>query len=78
MAKVKLTLKQTEDRVPALARSATGSAFRRALAVGSVLVYKNGELRRVEADGENSFVKKLEPRIRIVKGSKFEIKAAEA
>lgn len=77
MSKVKLTLKQTEERVPALARSATGSAFRRALTVGSVLVYKNGELRRVEADGENSFVKKLEPRTRIVKGSKFEIKAAE-
>ena len=77
MAKAKLTLKQSEERVPALARSATRSAFRRALTVGSVVVYKNGELRRVEADGENSFVKKLEPRTKIRKGSRFEIKAAK-
>lgn len=78
MAKAKLTLKQTELELPKLARSATGSAYKRALRVGSVLVYRNGELRRIEAGGGNSFVKKLEPRVRIVKGSKFEIKPVEA
>lgn len=74
MAKVKLTLKQTDMQVPQLAKSATGSAYKRAIRIGSVLVYRNGELRRIEAGGKNSFIKKLEPRVRIAKGSKFEIK----
>jgi hypothetical protein len=78
MAKAKLTLKQTEQQLPQIARSATGSAYKRALRVGGVLVYRNGELRRIEADGENSFVRKLEPRVRILKGSKFEIKPVDA
>lgn len=64
---------ETEKLVPKLARSATGSAYKRALKAGSVLVYRKGELRRVEADGKNSLVKKLEPRTRIPKGSKFEL-----
>ena len=74
MAKAKLTLKQTDKQVPQLAKSATGSAYKRAIRIGSVLVYRNGELRRIEAGGKNSFIKKLEPRVRIAKGSKFEIK----
>lgn len=78
MSKAKLTLEQTEQALPKLARSATASAYKRALRVGSVLVYRNGELRQIDAGGGNSFIKKLEPRVRIVKGSKFEIKPVEA
>ena len=79
MAKSKLTLEQTEKQVPKLAKSATGSAYKRAVRVGGgVLVYRNGELRRIEAGGHNSFVKKLEPRIRIAKSSKFEIEPEPA
>ena len=73
-----MTLKQTEADLPKLARSATAAAYKRAMRAGSVLVYRNGELRRIEAGGKNSFVKKLEPRVRIVKGTKFEIKPVEA
>jgi hypothetical protein len=78
MAKPKLTVKQTEEQLPEIAKTATGTAYKRALRVGSVVVYRNGELRRIAAGGRNSLVKKLEPRKRIVKGSKFEIKPTEA
>ena len=50
MAKSKLTLEQTEKQVPKLAKSATGSAYKRAVRLGGgVLVYWNGELRLIEA-----------------------------
>lgn len=78
MTMKKLTLEQTEKQVPDLARSATGSAYKRAIRSGSVVVYRNGELRRIEAGGKSSVVKKLEPRHRIPKGSKFEIKPEPA
>lgn len=78
MTMKKLTLEQTEKQVPDLARSATGSAYKRAIRSGSVIVYRNGELRRIEAGGKSSVVKKLEPRRRIPKGSKFEIKPEPA
>ena len=78
MPKSKLTVHETEQQLPQIARAATRSAYRRALKAGSVVVYRNGELRRVAAGGSNTFVKKLEPRTRIAKGSKFEIKPVEA
>lgn len=74
MAKVKLTLEQTERRLPEIAESATGSAYRRALRAGSVVVFRNGELRQITADGKSKLVKKMTARPRIAKGSKFEIK----
>ena len=74
MPKTKLTLSQTEQQVPKLAKSATSAAYRRAIRIGSVVVYRNGELQKVEADGKYRVVKKLEPRVRISKGSTFEIK----
>lgn len=77
MARSKMSSKQTGQQLPKLARIATGAAYRRALRVGSVLIYRHGELRRMEAGGKYTFVKKLEPRVRIAKGSKFEIKPAE-
>ena len=78
MTMKQLTLEQTEKQVPDLARSATGSAYKRAIRSGSVVVYRNGELRRIEAGGKSCVVKKLEPRHRIPKGSKFEIKPEPA
>jgi len=78
MSKTKLTSKLTEKRVLELARSATGSAHKRAIRAGSVLVYRNGELRRLDAGGTSCLVKKLEPRHRIPKGSKFEIEPEPA
>lgn len=70
--------KLTDAQVPELARSATGSAYKRAIRSGSVIVYRNGELRKVEAGGKSTVVKKLEPRVRIPKGSKFEIEPEPA
>lgn len=58
MAKAKLTLKETEHELPKLARSATSSDYKRALGVGSGVVYRIGVLRRIEAGGGNSIVKK--------------------
>jgi len=78
MPKAKLTLNQTEQQVPKLARSATSAAYRRAIRTGSVLVYRNGELQKVEAGGKYQVVKKLERRVRISKGSTFEIKPESA
>ena len=74
MAKTKLTLEQTEKQVPKLAGAATQSAYRRAVRSGSVVVYRNGEIRRIEPDGDSVVIKRMEPRIRIPKGSKFELK----
>lgn len=76
--KTKSSARVTENQVPKLARSATGSAYKRAVRTGSVLVYRNGELRRIEAGGKICVVKKLEPRVRIAKGSKFKIKPEPA
>lgn len=78
MAKKKTVSKQTEKEIPDLAMAATQSAYRRAVRLGDVLVYRNGELRRVEAGGKSHTIKKLESRTRIPKGSKFEIKPEPA
>jgi hypothetical protein len=75
MSKAKLSIKEIDQRLPELAKTATRNAYRRALKAGSVLVYRNGELRRVEAGGKSTMVKQLEPRVPIKKGTKFEIKA---
>lgn len=77
MSKAKAPSKFTEDQVPKLARAATGSAYRRAKQAGGVVVHRHGELLRIE-DGKECVIKKLEPRVRIAKGSRFEIKAEPA
>ncbi len=71
MEQRKLTLEQTEQQIPKAAEAATNAAYRRALRRGSVLVYRNGELRRVEAGGKYTVVRRLEPRLRIEKGTKL-------
>jgi|GEM_PF-4119637 len=76
--KTKSSSKVTENQVAKLARSATGSAYRRAMRTGDVLVYRNAELHKVESSGKVSVVKKLEPRVRIAKGSKFELEPKSA
>jgi hypothetical protein len=75
MAKAKLSIKQIDDKLPELAKTATRNAHRRALRTGSFVFYRNGELRRIGAGGKSTLVEKLEPRMRIKKGTKFEIKA---
>ena len=76
--KAKLTLRETEEQVPKIAKSATSSAYRRALRSGSVMVYRNGEIRRINSDGDYVVVKKIEPRARIPKGSRFKLKPETA
>ena len=44
VSKMKTTSKVTENQVPELARAATGSAYRRAIRAGSVVVYRIGDL----------------------------------
>ena len=78
MAKPKLSLEQTERQLPQIAGSATGSAYRRALAAGSVMVYRNGELRQVSSGGKSKLIKKMAARPRIAKGSQFRIESTKA
>jgi hypothetical protein len=77
MAKPNHSSNKIDEQLPKLAKAATGAAYKRALRVGSVVVYRNGELRRVEADGESTVIKKLEPRTWIPKGTKFTIEPTE-
>ncbi len=78
MTSKKHALTAREAQIPKLATAPNGEAFRRALKVGSVLVYKDGELRRIEAGGKSSMVKKIGPQIRVKSGSKLILKSAKA
>lgn len=78
MTSKKHTLTPREAKIPKLATAPNGKAYKRALEVGSVLVYKNGELRRIEAGGKSSMVKKIGPQIRVKSGSKLILKSAKA
>lgn len=75
MSRVDKTVQTTEEQIPELAKSATQSAYRRVLASGnSVLVSKDGEIRRVHPDGSAEFVKKSVPAVKIQKGTIIKIK----
>jgi hypothetical protein len=76
--KAKLTMEQIEKQLPKLAASATGSAYKRAVRSGSVVVYRDGDIRRIAAGGQDVIIKKIEPRIRIAKGSRFELEPETA
>lgn len=66
-----------EEEVPKIAESATAAAHKRALAVGSVLIVRQGKLVKLEAGGKKStVVKDTEPRVRIPKGTRFILKPA--
>ena len=71
----KLTIKETEDLVPEIARAATRSAYNETRAAGEeVLIYRAGELRKIGPDGETVPVKKMPARRRVRKGSVMRIK----
>ncbi len=76
MAKTRET--KTEQQLPKIAKAATGAAYKRARRVGAVVVYRDGEIRRIGASGKSTLVKKHEPRVRIAKGTKFTLKSAKA
>ena len=78
MSGKKITPTPREAQIPVLANAANGHAYRRALKVGSVVIYKDGELRRIEAGGKSSTIKKIGPQIRVKRGSKLILKSAKA
>lgn len=68
-------MQQAEEEIPRLAKSATKSAYRKALSSGDgVLVSKDGEIRRVYPNGSAEFVKKSVPAVKMRKGSIIKIK----
>ena len=69
---------KTEQQLPQIAKAATGAAYKRARRVGAVVVYRDGEIRRIAPTGKSTLVKKHEPRTRITKGTKFTLKSAKA
>ncbi len=74
MNRLKMT-EVTEEQIPELAKVATKSAYKRVLASGnSVLVSKDGEIRRVYPDGSTEFVTKSIPAVRMRKGTIIKIK----
>jgi hypothetical protein len=76
MANIKPTRKEAE--IPKLAKTATAAAHKRALKVGSVVIYKGGELRRVEAGGKSTVVKTIGPQMRVKRGTQLVLKASKA
>lgn len=75
MDKPERPIHYTEEQIPELAKSATKSAFKRAIAAGnSVLVSENGEIRRVLPDGTYQVVKKNAPFVKVEKGKIIRIK----
>lgn len=75
MDKSKRTIQYTEEQIPELAKSATKSAYQRAIAAGnSILVSENGEIRRVFPDGTYQVVKKNAPFAKVEKGKIIRIK----
>jgi hypothetical protein len=73
MAKVKTatTGTRSDSEIPKLAKKATRAAFNRAIKKGNVLVYADGELRKVGADGKITVIRKLETRTKVSIGAKF-------
>lgn len=75
MSKVNKTVQATEEQIPELAKSAIKSAYRRVLASGnSVLVSKDGEIRRIHPDGSAEFVQRSVPAIKMQRGAIIKIK----
>ena len=77
MAKAKTapTSTRTENEIPKLAKKATRAAFNRAIKRGSVLVYDQGELRKVGAAGKITVIKRMEPRTIVPKGTRLALRA---
>jgi hypothetical protein len=77
MAKAKTATAKTTTRsevaIPKLAKAATRAAFNRAVKKGSVLVYGDGELRKVDSKGNVTVVRKMATRTKIPKGFKINL-----
>jgi hypothetical protein len=74
MSKLNKITSATEDQIPELAKLATKLAYRQVLASGSsVLISKNGEIRRVFPNGSTEFVMKSVRAIRMRKGTVIKI-----
>ena len=70
MTKNKLTIKQTDQRVPERAKATTRATYRRVRASGGdVVVSRRGQISRINADGEVFFVKHIEPHTKMKKGT---------
>lgn len=70
-----ISIQEAEAKIPELAKNATKSAFRRVLASGnSVLISKDGEIRRVFPDGKFELVKVNVPAFKTSKGTIIKIK----
>lgn len=69
-----ISIQEAEAKIPDLAKKATKSAFRKVLASGnSVLVCKDGEIRRVFPTGKSELVKIIVPNVKTVKGTIIKI-----
>lgn len=74
MIKLNKTVSHSEEQIPKLAKAATKLAYRKVLASGnSVLVSKDGEIRRIFPDGSVKFVKKSVPPVKMRKGTIIKI-----
>lgn len=75
---MKLTEKEIEnleEQIPLIAEVSAKQAYLETLAFGhSVLVVENDQIFQIFPDGRRVLIQKIEPRILIKKGTKFEIK----
>jgi hypothetical protein len=78
MAGTKSKPTRREAQIPALAKAGTAAAHRRALRVGSVVIYKDGELRRIEAGGKSTVIKNIGPQMRVKKGTRLLLKSPKS
>lgn len=72
---IEKSIEYLEKHIPEMAEAAVKQAYWQALASGSsVLVSENGEINEVFPDGKTKFVKKIEPPIKMRKGTIIRIK----
>ncbi|MBU6141104.1 MAG: hypothetical protein KGP29_06095 [Proteobacteria bacterium] len=65
-------IQNLEEQFPYFAETSIRQAFFDALSSGnSVLIVENGELVEVFPDGEKKRIRKMEPRVSVVKGTRF-------
>ena len=75
MAKKKVSSANLDQQVPRLAKEATKAAFARTIKAGrSVVVARDGELQRVYPSGRVQVLEKIEPDVKVGKGTVIRIK----
>ena len=75
MSRSELRTKAAKIEILKVAQSATRSAYRRAVKTDTLVVARSGELRQIEPDGTSTSLRKFEGRVRVPKGTIFEIKS---